>query len=176
MLHICLCHVSRKHTWALSPNKLAVSSLDTWSFQKMDCKACHEALCICSWKCCSSLMAGVLLQSSELSEGSALYLLPRLQEHLIMMALLWVLDSFDKLQLVAKHCLHSEYVYYGSSRHPCGFLISTEPLLKHSEKTDSGNLIITCFKDRLESKELGIQFIIVSECCLVQDLKGMWGG
>ena len=167
--------VSRKHTWALSHNKLAVSSLDTWSFQKMDCKECHETLCICRWKCCSRLMARVLLQSSKLSEGSALYLLLRLQEHLIMMALLWVLDSFE-LQLVAKHCLHPECVYYGFSRHPCGFLISTEPLLKHWEKTDSGNLIITCFKDRLEAEELGIQFIIVSECCLVQDLKGMWGG
>lgn len=41
---------------------------------------------------------------------------------------------------------------------------------------DSGTLVITRFKDRLEAKEHGIQFITVSECGLVQDLKGMWGG
>lgn len=41
---------------------------------------------------------------------------------------------------------------------------------------DSENLVITCFKDRLEAKKHGIQFITVSECCLVQDVKGMWGG
>lgn len=57
-----------------------------------------------------------------------------------MMVLQWAIDSFDELQLFAKHCLHSEDVYYGSSRHPGGFFISTESLLKHLRKTESGNL------------------------------------
>lgn len=63
----------------------------------------------------------------------------RLRQHLVVVVQ-WALDSFDELQLAAKHCLYSEDVYYGSSRHPGGFLISTEAQLQHWGKTESGNL------------------------------------
>lgn len=101
----CFIKIKNMFNMHMEHNVLIVSSLDTWSFQEMDCKEHHGTLCKCRWKCCSRLVARVsslkMVDGEQLCEASPCYLLLRIQDHLIRMG---VPVSTSQLWWVATGC------------------------------------------------------------------------